>query len=202
MRLGVVILTDSPMLAEGLESMLSRGSNYEVVAVEDSLKAAQESILRYRASILVVEPHLITREYRRNLRDHLAVPASESHFVLVALVARYTEQRILKQFDGLLELSNSRQDVRAILDNAVQHENPEEETSQPAGGDLSDRERAVLICVARGKQNKEIADELSISPHTVISHRKNIVAKTGIKSVAGLTVYALMNGLIEESEIL
>jgi DNA-binding CsgD family transcriptional regulator len=56
--------------------------------------------------------------------------------------------------------------------------------------------------VARGKQNKEIADELNISPHTVISHRKNIVAKTGIKSVAGLTVYALMNGLIEENEIL
>jgi DNA-binding CsgD family transcriptional regulator len=84
----------------------------------------------------------------------------------------------------------------------VQHENPEEETPQPAGGDLSDRERAVLVCVARGKQNKEIADELNISPHTVISHRKNIVAKTGIKSVAGLTVYALMNGLIEENEIL
>ena len=47
--------------------------------------------------------------------------------------------------------------------------------------------------------NKEIADQLHVSPHTVMSHRKNIMHKTGIKSVAGLTVYAMLNHLIEES---
>ena len=45
--------------------------------------------------------------------------------------------------------------------------------------------------------NKEIADQYNISIHTVISHRKNISRKTGIKTVAGLTVYALLNGLID-----
>ena len=48
----------------------------------------------------------------------------------------------------------------------------------------------------------EIADMLNISIYTVISHRKNIVAKTGIKSVAGLTVYALINNLISESDVM
>ena len=62
--------------------------------------------------------------------------------------------------------------------------------------ELSQREREVLVLVAQGMQNKEIADKLCISVHTVMSHRKNIVAKTGIRSVAGLTVYAMVNKLI------
>ena len=67
--------------------------------------------------------------------------------------------------------------------------------------ELSERERDVLILVARGLTNKEIASELNISPHTVISHRKNIVHKTGIRSVAGLTVYAVLNKLIDSEQL-
>lgn len=63
-------------------------------------------------------------------------------------------------------------------------------------GDLSLREKEVLKELARGKTNKEIADILSISVNTVITHRKNISAKLGIKSVSGLSLYALMNGVI------
>ena len=59
----------------------------------------------------------------------------------------------------------------------------------------------MLIAVAKGKMNKEIADQLHISIHTVISHRKNISRKTGIKSVSGLTVYALLNNMIDEREV-
>ena len=62
---------------------------------------------------------------------------------------------------------------------------------------LSEREKEVLVCVARGMINKEIADALNISIHTVITHRKNITRKTGIKTVAGLTVYALLNKMLE-----
>lgn len=62
--------------------------------------------------------------------------------------------------------------------------------------DLSQREIEVLKKVAEGKLNKEIADELFISVNTVITHRKNISVKLGVKSASGLTTYALMNGLI------
>lgn len=55
--------------------------------------------------------------------------------------------------------------------------------------------------VAQGMLNKEIADKFNISVYTVISHRKNITRKTGVKSVAGLTVYALLNGLIDINEV-
>jgi DNA-binding CsgD family transcriptional regulator len=55
----------------------------------------------------------------------------------------------------------------------------------------------VLKLVVAGMQNKEIADKLFISVHTVVSHRKNISQKTGIKSQAGLTIYAISNKVID-----
>ncbi len=72
---------------------------------------------------------------------------------------------------------------------------------QGVGVDLSDRELEVLKLVALGFQNKEIADKLYISIHTVISHRKNITDKLGIKSISGLTVYAILNKLIDTEHI-
>ncbi len=68
--------------------------------------------------------------------------------------------------------------------------------ARPEGEELSAREKEILVCVANGMLNKEIADKFCISIYTVITHRKNITRKTGIKTVAGLTVYALLNHLI------
>lgn len=65
---------------------------------------------------------------------------------------------------------------------------------------LSDREKDVLIEVVNGLSNKEIADKLCISVHTVISHRKNIVRKLNIRSAAGLTIFAIVNKLIDIEE--
>ena len=62
--------------------------------------------------------------------------------------------------------------------------------------ELSDREKDVLIQVVKGLSNKEIADVLCISQHTVVSHRKHITRKLNIHSSAGLTIYAIVNKLI------
>ena len=75
------------------------------------------------------------------------------------------------------------------------------ETPGEKGEELSSREKEILVCVAKGMLNKEIADAENISIHTVITHRKNITRKTGIKTVAGLTVYALLNNLIDINTI-
>jgi len=67
----------------------------------------------------------------------------------------------------------------------------------PVTEELSERERDVLIQIVRGLSNKEIADVLCISMHTVISHRKNITRKLNIHSTAGLTIYAIVNKLVD-----
>ena len=73
---------------------------------------------------------------------------------------------------------------------------PSEETQE-----LSPREIEVLILITKGLINKEIAEKLNISLTTVISHRKNITEKLGIKSVSGLAIYAVMHGYIEADRV-
>lgn len=73
--------------------------------------------------------------------------------------------------------------------------------SERNGNDLSSREIEVLILLCKGLINKEIAEKLNISLTTVITHRKNISQKLGIKSISGLTMYAVMNGYISPDKI-
>lgn len=88
-------------------------------------------------------------------------------------------------------------------------ENPQRFRERPRAQDaetevrleLSDREKEILVSVAQGLLNKEIADKHHISINTVITHRKNITRKTGIRTVPGLTVYAILNNLIDINSI-
>ena len=86
------------------------------------------------------------------------------------------------------------------MQNLVQGKNAETSSNQ-GNIELSVREKEVLKLVALGLSNKEIADQLFISVHTVISHRKNITEKLGIKSISGLTVYAILNKIIDPDTI-
>lgn len=85
--------------------------------------------------------------------------------------------------------------VRRLV--AQQKQNPVRKHRQLPQEELSDREKDVLIEVVKGLSNKEIADVLCISIHTVISHRKNISRKLNIHSPAGLTIYAIVNNLVD-----
>ena len=86
-----------------------------------------------------------------------------------------------------------------ILRPALTHIKPQTHRRHqlPESEELSDREKDVLIQVVRGLSNKEIAEVLCISLHTVVTHRKHITRKLNIHSTAGLTVYAIVNHLID-----
>lgn len=78
----------------------------------------------------------------------------------------------------------------------IQHHS-HRQTMPPETEELSEREKDVLVQLVKGLSNKEIADVLCISTHTVISHRKNITRKLNIHSTAGLTIYALVHKLVD-----
>lgn len=85
--------------------------------------------------------------------------------------------------------------LRPALTNITPQSKPQK--AEPVTEELSEREKDVLIQVVRGLSNKEIADVLCISMHTVISHRKHITSKLNIHSTAGLTIYAIVNKLVD-----
>lgn len=77
----------------------------------------------------------------------------------------------------------------------------EEDSQQSQLSALSEREKDIVRCVARGMSNKEIADSLFISAHTVATHRKNISAKLDIHSSAGLTIFAILHHIVELDDV-
>ena len=77
----------------------------------------------------------------------------------------------------------------------------EKEEKKSSQDGLSQREKEIITCVVKGMSNKEIADYLFISIHTVITHRRNIARKLEIHSPTLLTVYAIVNKLVDISEV-
>ena len=89
-----------------------------------------------------------------------------------------------------LERKFKQNDVSAKISKMISQENSEQ---------LSKREKDVVICIVQGMSNKEVADHLFISVNTVITHRRNIARKLQIHSPAGLTIYAIVNNLVDIS---
>ena len=193
-RRKILLGEESTIIALGFEKLLESSAYFQVVSHVEKFAQIEEKIVTTKPDIIIVNPAL-TGAVKG---DGETINRFEE-IKIVALVHNYIGQDILKQYNATIDINDTRQEVENKLNEALAKESEEEEK---LNYELSERETDVLIAVAKGMQNKEIADNLNISIHTVISHRKNIVAKTGIKSVAGLTVYALINNLINESDVM
>lgn len=190
----IAIVESSAIIAEGSASILGEGGDSDVVFVCQDLKRLIERFAVVAPDVVVINAQsaLASAQPLRTLYPELQQVA------LVALLSSVCDEEAMRQFDGVINIYDSAQQIQRKLLSAIDQSqtNPYSESH-----DLSDRELDVLILVARGMSNKEIADELNISIHTVMSHRKNITHKTGIKSVAGLTVFALLNNLLDQSDV-
>ena len=121
-----------------------------------------------------------------------------SHFQSKQAILDAIVEDVLKQYDGAISLYYDSVVILKKIHSADDSRQPDVASD---GDELSAREKEILVCVAQGMLNKEIADKFSLSIYTVITHRKNITRKTGIKTVAGLTVYAILNNLIDINSV-
>jgi DNA-binding NarL/FixJ family response regulator len=193
----IVIAEPSTMLRIGLERLLEELPDAEVVFSTDNLSSLYARINALRPDILIINPLLFDYAKRATLRAEFdQLP----NLRVVGLVTAYLESQHQRQFAGVIELNDDIQRIKSTLNQVARSVQSDDDESDTAP--LSDREKDVLVCLSKGLKNNEIADQLNISVHTVITHRKNIVRKTGIKSVAALTVYAILNNLIEEKDII
>ena len=105
----------------------------------------------------------------------------------------------MQQFDSILTINDDSTKIEKKLQTLITNNSTSEQKIK--NEDLTERETEILVAMIKGLTNKEIAEKFFISIHTVISHRKNIVRKTGIKSLSGLTVFALINHLVLYEDI-
>ena len=192
----IIIAEPSPIVAAGLSSFFDNMNQISVVSIVDNIDNLQNKMVVHNPELLIINPILfgyaidkLYKQISQNFPDTISI----------ALVSSYLDKSLLKNFDDIIELNDNKQKIINKIVNILNKN--DESSAQNDSVDLSNREIDVLVCISKGMTNKDISDLLNISVHTVITHRKNIVKKTGIKSVAGLTVYALINNLVEESDI-
>lgn len=188
----IVIIEPYAMIAHGLRLMIDDIKGYEVSAViADSHYL--ERIVPLRPDIVIVNPAMIDSR-RRGFLDEMSQRLPGSLFA--ALVYQYIEPEVIRNFKVTIDISDSREKIAVKLRQLLETGEQVVESLE-----LSDREKEILVAVAKGLTNRTIAEQYHLSVHTVITHRKNITRKTGIKSVSGLTVYAILNNLIDISEV-
>lgn len=192
----VLVIEPSQIIFQGLKSIIDKSHEFVVVAGLSDFQYLGQRVSPLKADIIIFNPNLVSYHKRGNIRS---VFQDLGNFVLIALHNGYVKEEFLNSFDAVIGLDDEPSKIINTLTNTAK---TRLDISKPEQSELSDREKEILISIAKGMQNKEIAEEHNISVHTVISHRKNISRKTGIKSVSGLTIYALLNNLINKNEFI
>ena len=187
--LGLLIVEPSDIIREGLSSILE--GEFNILAPLRDANDLQLRLPALQPDVLLINPTLLATPVRMQLA---ALQQIRPGMSIVALVYQYVAPDALQPFKTVLDIREPQNRVVQILRESMGNENDGQGESESY--ELSDRESEVLVLVAQGCSSKEIADRLCISVHTVNTHRKNITRKTGIKTVAGLAVYAMLHNLV------
>jgi DNA-binding NarL/FixJ family response regulator len=187
----IIITEPSEIIFEGILSILINTGLQFHIHRADNLHEMEQLHLKTKAEIILINPLLV-----QNQLKYFQTLKKESHgSKWIAIVYSYTDAQILTLFDDIVNINDSRnkliESVKRLLRPANKPQLQKQQTDL-----LSEREIEVLKLLVSGNANKEIANKMNISTHTVISHRKNISQKTGIKTVSGLTIYAVINKII------
>lgn len=191
--ISILIVEPSAIVTEGVKHFLSGDARFNVLAPLHDAQNLPARVMSSHPDILLLNPVLLAAPARPLL---IQLQQQRPIMTLVALVSHYVEPSLLSAFRAVLDISVAGNQIAGILTEAVSNNNNEKGSEGDENFELSDRETEVLVLVAKGLSSKEIADKLNISVHTVNTHRKNITHKTGIRSVAGLAVYAMLHNLM------
>ena len=191
----IAIAEPSVILRSGLAAALKRIQGIHIQVFEiSSIDLLANYIRLHKPGVLILNPAYWGIVDLHKLKEE----SGNKELKCFAFLSCLTDENILKQYDERISIYDSVDQLKDKLDKLF--ETPVEETTDDTEI-LSLREKEILTCVVKGQTNKEIAQTLFLSTHTFITHRRNIVRKLEIHSTAGLTIYAIVNKLVEIDEI-
>ncbi|MCQ2225998.1 MAG: response regulator transcription factor [Paludibacteraceae bacterium] len=188
-KCNIVLIEPSHIIAEGMRRILESVNDLSIIHVSERITGIDVHV--HKADVIILNPRVVTEGEMVSTLHNLRKMNEQAS--VIALHTHYESTNVMKHFEHIIELGN---DTPSIIEKIRSAQTTGNE-NKTENDDLSIREKEVLVAVAKGLTNKEIAEALNISIHTVIAHRKNITSKIGIKSIPGLTLYAMTNGLLE-----
>ena len=193
--LKIAIAEPSVIIRSGLSVALKRIQGIHIQTFEIASYDLLANYIRlHKPDVLILNPSFWGMANLQKIKED----SGHNTLKCFALLSGMVDESILKFYDEKISLYDTVEQLKEKLDRLF-------ETSTEGNNDetntLSLREKEILTCVVKGQTNKEIAQTLFLSTHTVITHRRNIARKLEIHSTAGLTIYAIVNKLIELDEI-
>ena len=193
MKANLLIALSDRRTQETLADLIDRekGAEVTVHTLRDPFTLLQ-TVKSLRPDIIIVSCNVCSPPMIETVRTIADLP--KARFILFC--ETITDELLAERCEGHLSAEESDKEVIDLITSLLTADEREE-----VPGELTPRERDIIIGVVKGMTNKEIADELFISPNTVTTHRRNIVKKLDIHSASGLTVYAIMNKLVSLQDI-
>ncbi|NVO55566.1 response regulator transcription factor [Rhodobacteraceae bacterium B1Z28] len=202
----VLIVDDHPMVAEGIQSILESYNDIEVVGTLGSGQAAVDQATQLAPDVILMDlnmPGLSGLSATEIILERLP----ETRILILSMhdSPEYISTALSHGAKGYVLKDVPTDEIRQAIDAVMRDERylctGASGSLEPKGGSareaLTGREQTILLELAQGKSNKQVALALDISVRTVETHRKNIKRKLGISSTAGLTRYALEHGVLQ-----
>lgn len=194
----IVIIEPNYFLAYGLESFLKKkNSRYRIFVFNQSFSAdfLASQLQRLSPELILINPMITGLKKPDYLSDF------DSDTKVIAISQQKIRRELLVGFDDLIYWDDTPESILKSIRDLEEFFFLDHNSDLGDQRELSPREKDVVVWVAKGLTNKEIADRLNLSTHTVITHRRNIAKKLQIHSPSGLTIYAIVNNLIAMNDI-
>lgn len=189
-RIHILVVEPSQIIRSGVVATLLEFDSLSIDIAQEADTASIASYIEFmKPDVVIVNPNYLAFNSPRKLVKN----SSEISFV--ALQSSLLSEQQLVGYDATISMLDSASVIEETLAKVISADD------QSNRVELSAREKEIVASIARGMSNKEMADKLFISTHTVMTHRRNIASKLKVHNPAGLTIYAIVNGLIDISEV-
>jgi DNA-binding NarL/FixJ family response regulator len=191
-----VVADPSSIVRAGLVALFRRIARKGIQPFEATSPKELEQILSHHSpDVMLVNPtYWGTMNYVKSQDADFS-----NNLKKIALIYAPVDEKILKQYDEKISIFDTAEQISQKLEQLLELKQIKKTDAAPEP--VSHREKEIIACVAKGMTNKDIAEKLFLSLHTVITHRRNIARKLEVRSAAGLTIYAIVNKLVTLEEI-
>lgn len=192
-RLHIAIIVQSQIIFEGLHAVISQSELETIICKVEALDDLEQIIHARPIDILIINPILLANREK----DVKKLKKNHPRLSIIGINTGLIDNSVMAMLDDSFSLFDPGAQITTKLQRAADGNELNNNNTE----NLTEREIEVLTNLVHGMSNKEIAESLNISIHTVVTHRKNITAKTGIRSQSGLTIYAISKSIIALEDI-